>query len=134
MLGFGSRATEAPKGSAEFVNSDLPQVPALARAAGAKLLLYPSPPLDRPFTKTAASPPDWQAAIIGFARAHEIPVYPLQRGLVDQDYRKLRLDPCCHFNAAGHRALVPVMERLVLQQLDGDGRPSDLSPPAHRPF
>jgi hypothetical protein len=31
------------------------------------------------------------------------------------------LDPCCHFNAAGHEALVPVMARIVLEQL-GDGK------------
>ncbi len=123
-LGFGTRAPGWAKGSAEFVQTDLPEVPELARSAGAKLVLYPAPPLDRPFAETAATLPDWQTAIVGFAQAHGIPVYPLQRELVDQDYRELRLDPCCHFNAAGHRALVPVMEHLVLKQIDNHGSPS----------
>jgi hypothetical protein len=34
----------------------------------------------------------------------------------------MRQDPCCHYNAEGHRALVPFMERIVLQQLDGKPR------------
>jgi len=46
-----------------------------------------------------------------------VPVYPLERELIDQDYLRVRLDPCCHYNAEGHRALVPVMERIVLAQL-----------------
>jgi len=83
----------------------------------AKLVLYPAPPLDRPFSETVASPPDWHAILVDFGHAHGIPVYPLERELVDQDYLRVRQDPCCHYNVEGHRTLVPVMERVILQQL-----------------
>jgi hypothetical protein len=56
--------------------------------------------------------------LLEFTEARAIPTYPLQRELIAEDYLALRLDPCCHFNAAGHRALVPIMERIVLRHLD----------------
>ncbi len=101
-----------------FVDERLSEVPRLAASVGAKLVVYPAPPLDQPFSATAAVLPDWHAQLLEFAAARGIPTYPLQRELIDQDYRELRLDPCCHFNAAGHRALVPIMERIILGQLD----------------
>jgi hypothetical protein len=90
-------------------------------STGAKLVMYLAPPLDRPFAETTAAPPGWHRVLLEFAQAHAIPMYLLQRELIDQDYLQLRADPCCHYNAAGHRALVPVMERIVLEQLDRDG-------------
>ena len=102
-----------------FASQRMVKLVALARAAGAKLVLYLAPPLDHPFAETAASPPEWHRILSDFARESKIASYPLERELSDQDYLALRLDPCCHYNAAGHRALVPVMERIVLQQLDG---------------
>lgn len=119
VLAMGERAPQGTEnGIIAFARDRLVGVPALARQAGAKLAMYLAPPLDVPFEVTAASPPDWHVILLDFARTHGIPVYVLQRELVDQDYLKLRLDPCCHFNAEGHRALVPVMERIVLEQLD----------------
>jgi hypothetical protein len=101
-----------------FANQRLIKVSQLAQSVGARLVLYLAPPLERPFTETAASPPDWHSVVLDFARAHAIPAYLLQRELIDQDYLTLRMDPCCHYNAEGHRALVPVMQRIVLQELD----------------
>jgi hypothetical protein len=100
-----------------FVATRLPRVVALARDLHAKLVLYPTPALNRPFSETAASLPDWHALLVDFGREHGVPVYPLQRELIDQDYLRVRQDDCCHYNAEGHRALVPVMERIVLEQL-----------------
>jgi len=100
-----------------FAATRLPRVIELAQDVHAKLVLYPAPPLDHPFADTAASLPDWHAVIVDFGRAHGVPVYPLQRELIDQDYLRVRQDPCCHYNAEGHRALVPVMERIILEQL-----------------
>jgi hypothetical protein len=107
-----------------FATTRLPRVLQLAQDVRAKLVLYLAPPLDRPFSETAASPPDWHAILIDFGHAHGVPVYPLERELIDQDYRRLRQDPCCHYNAEGHRALVPVMERIILEQL-GDPSTAD---------
>jgi len=99
-----------------FAATRLPRVVQLAQEVGAKLVLYPTPPLDHPFSETSASLPYWHAIIVDFGRAHGVPVYPLQRELIDQDYLRVRQDPCCHYNAEGHRALVPVMERIILEQ------------------
>jgi hypothetical protein len=95
----------------------LGDVTALAASVNARLVFYLAAPLDRPFAETAASPPGWYRPIVDFGRRHGIPVYQLPRELADQDHTALRLDPCCHFNAAGHRALVPIMRRIVLEQL-----------------
>jgi hypothetical protein len=100
-----------------FTATRLSRVVQLAQELHAKLVLYPTPPLDRPFSETAASPPDWHTILGDFGRAHGVSVYPLERELIDQDYLRVRLDPCCHYNAEGHRALVPIMERIVLEQL-----------------
>ena len=117
-LGERVEKKEGPWELPGYFNSHLGQVVQLAQSVDARLVFYLAPPLDQPFAVTDAAPPDWHGLIIDFARAHDIPAYRLQHELADQDYLALRLDPCCHFNAAGHRALVPVMERIVLEQLD----------------
>ena len=100
-----------------WFDRNLAGVTSLAASVNARLLFYLAPPLDRPFAETAAKPPDWHGLVVDFATRHGVAVYQLQRELIDQEYLALRLDPCCHFNAAGHRALVPIMRRLVLDQL-----------------
>jgi hypothetical protein len=100
-----------------FAATRLPRVVQLAHDLHAKLVLYPSPPLDRPFSETAASLPDWHAIVVDFGHANGVPVYPLQRELINEDYLRVRQDSCCHYNAEGHRALVPVMERIILEHL-----------------
>jgi hypothetical protein len=97
-----------------FVETRLVEVPRLAQSVGAELILYLAPPLDQPFAALSRTPPDWHTTIRDWARGQGIPVVALQDELIDQDYQALRLDPCCHLNAAGHRALVPVMTRLIL--------------------
>lgn len=121
---FGERAPEVygPPELKLLADQRLVELIPLAQSVGARLVLYPAPPLDQPFAETAASLPDWHQAIVDFAMANGIPVFPLQRELVDQDYLALRLDPCCHLNAAAHRALVPIMARIILEQLDDTGR------------
>jgi hypothetical protein len=115
-LTLGERAANPP-GMMEFGDQKLSKVALLAQSVGAKLVLYLAPPLDRPFRETAASPPDWHRRLLDYGLAHGIPTYLLQRELIDQDYLALRLDSCCHFNAAGHRALVPIMDRIIQNQL-----------------
>jgi hypothetical protein len=102
-----------------FIKTRLVEVPRLARSVGAKLAFYLAPPLDRPFTETVASLPDWHEVLLDFARAQHVPAYTLQQELLSHDYLTVRMDDCCHYNAAGHQALVPIMERIVLEQLEG---------------
>jgi len=122
-LTFGESSIRMPGPSEEekvreFATQRLVQIPQLAQAAGAKLVMYLAPPLDRSFAETAATLPGWHAILLEFAEKHGVRAFPLQRELVDRDYLDLRLDPCCHYNAAGHRALVPIMERAVSEELD----------------
>lgn len=117
-LVFGERRPEtAVSDLRAFYNEALGQLVALARSVDAGLVLFLAVPLDRPFAASVAAPPAWHAPILDFARTHDVPVYSLQEELVEEDYLAVRLDPCCHFNAAGHRALVPVMERIVRRHL-----------------
>lgn len=89
----------------------------LARAARSKLAIYFAPPLDRPFEDTAASPNVTRKLMTAFAGDHGIATYRLEQELIGQDFLQLRLDPCCHYNAQGHRALAPVMEKIVIDHL-----------------
>jgi len=102
----------------KFVNQRLIKVPQLAQSVGAKLVFYLAPALNKSFSESETSPPDWHPPLLEFARAHGIPAYALQHELLDQDYLAIRMDDCCHYNAAGHRALVPIMARIILEQLD----------------
>jgi hypothetical protein len=125
VLAFGETEDRppGPHGVVVFANTRLIQVPRLAQSVGAKLVMYLATFLDRPFAEFAASLPDWHAILLDFARTEGIPAYPLQRELLDEDYLALRLDPSGHFNAAGHRALVPIMERIIKEQLEGEPLP-----------
>ncbi len=112
---------EGPPGvfeASRFANRRLVQVPELARSVGAKLVFYLAPPLNRTFAELIADPPDWHIVLTEFAQRQGTPVYTLQQELKEHDYLDVRQDDCCHYNAKGHVALVPVMERIILQQLD----------------
>lgn len=123
-LMHGERAPRRsePEEAKVFADTRLFKVLQLAQSVGAKLAFYLAPPLDRPFADSAAELPPWHGPLLEFAAARGIPVYALQRELIDQDHLVLRMDPCCHYSAAGHRALASVMERMVLEQLDGAQR------------
>ena len=84
------------------------EVHRLTGPASAKLALYPSTFLHHPF---AESVDEIDRAYLDFARRRGVPLNPLARELVNEDYRRLRLDPCCHFNADRHRVLARVFER-----------------------
>ena len=112
----GPRKAEDPAG---YAARRLAEVPRLAQSHGARLALYLVPTLDKPFAQSDALPPQWHTAILNYAKTWRIPAYTLQHELTNQDHQKLRMDPICHYNAAGHRALAEVMTRIVLEQLAG---------------
>lgn len=114
-----SRCSDLPEGEAvkEFADRRLVHVDDLVRENGGQLILFLAPALDRPFAAADAAPAQWQIALLEFARGRAIPAFTLQRELIGEDHRALRMDACCHFNAAGHRALARVMERVVLDHL-----------------
>src|SRR5690242_15489771 len=67
---------------------------------------------------------NFDRAFLDFARKWAVPSYPLARELLNEDYRRLRLGPCCHSNAEGHRVLVRVFEPIVLELLGASREPS----------
>lgn len=119
-LGERTEPRSVAEEAADFAEQRLVEVPRLAHSVGARLVLYLAPPLDRSFRETDASPPAWHRALLDFAKKQGVPAYTLQHELVDQDYRVLRRDDCCHYSAEGHTALERVMERIVLARLDGE--------------
>lgn len=116
-MGEQIEKVEGPPFVPTWVETRLVEVPRLAQAAGAKLIMYLAPPLDQPFEVLSRTPPDWHTIIRDWARGQGIQIFALQDELIGQDYQALRLDPCCHLNAAGHAALVPVMARVILDAL-----------------
>jgi hypothetical protein len=102
-----------------FMSETLARVPAEARALGTRPIFFVASGLDRPFRDPDAIARAWRDRIRALARAQDVPTYSLADELADEDYKKVRLDPCCHFNPRGHEALARVFERIVKQQLDG---------------
>lgn len=90
-------------------------------SVGARLAVYDCPRLDRPFREPPS--PLSNGLMEDFVRVHKVPLYSLRRELIDQDYLKLRIDDCCHFSIEGHRVLVTVFERIVLELIDGKPAP-----------
>lgn len=115
-----SRALDLEEETIFRLTPELRAIIDLERAAGGKFSVYFAPPLDRPFRETAEAPPHGRAVWEAFLRTEGVPSLGLANALIDRDYLSLRHDPCCHFNAAGHRALVDVMTRVVLEQLGPD--------------
>jgi hypothetical protein len=105
-----------PEANALAPQRALEKVLSLATSVGAKLVLFPATSLDRPFAEAVDR---IDPAYPEFARQRGVGLYPLARELVNEDYRKVRLDECCHFNAEGHRALTRIFEPIVLELLDG---------------
>ncbi len=69
-----------------------------------------APRLDRPFDASVQDVERaWATAAERIGERSGARVVDLAQQLVDLDHLELRADPCCHFNAAGHRVLA---ERL----------------------
>jgi len=123
-LTLGNRSDDDAEAFRAFVKQRLTQMPKVARYAGARLVIYVATSLARPFADPLHPQRAWQEPIFAMAKQMGIPAYSVAGELEGQDPAAIRLDVGCHFNAAGHRALVPVFERIVLEQLDAARAPS----------
>ena len=89
--------------------------------------LFMAPCLDKPFREQigerALFGPKWgsQKAAAQWADAHGVARVELAELLVNEDYRAIRMDPCCHYNAVGHEVLARVMLPRTLALLDVPG-------------
>jgi hypothetical protein len=87
----------------------------LVRRRGDELMLVPAPELSRPFRDQIA---DGEYSVErGWAASEGVEVESLAKVLSDQDPAKIRLDPCCHYNATGHRVIADRMFALLLPKV-----------------
>lgn len=112
----------------ERLREPVAAVIAQADAAGARLLLYYECALNEPFVSGAGKLGVWHRILTDFAQERGASAVELGDELAGQNLPALSLDSV-HFNVAGHRALVPIFERMVLGQLARKSQPqrSDLS-------
>ena len=79
------------------------------QAAGSAPLLVLMPPLDQPFADSAADPYVGYAPVRAMAQELGLPVVDVAQALSGQPVEDLRLDPCCHYNAAGQQAVADAL-------------------------
>lgn len=84
---------------------DLGPVLEVARARGVEVVVVVATPLDRSFVESVVHPNPMLGALWPFAKEQGVRWIRLALALQDEDVEALRLDPCCHFNAQGHRVL-----------------------------
>ena len=108
---------------ATFANNELIKMVQLAESVGAKLVLYFTPPLDRPFAETVASPSDSNTVLREFAQAHGVCIL----------FRRAGVDRSGLSPVAAHR-LLPLQRRRASRAGAGDGalRPGAVEWPARR--
>lgn len=106
----------------EFAEKRLVDAFDLAARNGAKILLVLCPALDRELRASARSLDPGYAAAVDVARRLGVPYVRLDEELAAEDYRAVRLDPCCHFNARGHAAIADALHRRLLPLLPTAGR------------
>jgi hypothetical protein len=90
---------------------DLAPVVARAREVGTDVQLAIFPDLSRSFAASASKPLPAYKPVWPFAEAHGLTWLRVDLALQDQDVAALRLDTCCHYNAAGHEALADLFAR-----------------------
>lgn len=91
----------------EFAETALAEMRELA--GDARLILPMMPPLSVPFADSAARPPSGYVAFREEAARVGIETVDVAAAMAGEDHEALRLDPCCHLNAAGQAVLGQVL-------------------------
>ena len=124
----------SPVSKAEKMIRDLDDIERLARTSGTKTAYLWFPPLDVPFSKTvenhrngvAVGPSELFARLRDWwANAGNVPFLDVATLLTNDDVEALRLDPCCHYNEAGHRRLAEALRPFLFHVLAGTKVDSD---------
>ncbi len=109
-----------PESMTGRIRAPVAAVVQLVEAARAKLVLYFPCLLDRPFVSGADENGAWHRILSEFVRAHGVTTVELGDELAGRDLKSLGVDQV-HFNVEGHKLLVPIFERLVLDALAPQG-------------
>lgn len=123
----------------ELVAAEMPRLKALVEENGGELVLVFVPPLDRPFPAQIASFRAHEVReritaydpAIAWAEANGVRYHLLWEDLADQDVAAIRLDTCCHYNAAGHEVLADIFTRWTLDVLAPE--PEEAPEPSETP-
>jgi hypothetical protein len=99
------------------------------RAAGTQLVFGVFPDLQGPLsegprTKHAIHPP-----LRALAAEEGVPVVEVAELLGDVDVERVRLDPCCHYNAEGHALLGEVLAPVLREAVLSDAPTEDAETP-----
>lgn len=84
-----------------------------AEAAGVRPLFVVFPDLGQPFDQPGSIVHLVHPPLRELVTGRGAPWVELRPLLVGLDVEQIRLDPCCHYNAAGHEALAPILAELV---------------------
>lgn len=87
----------------------------LAHVGDRDLLLVLPPVLDKPFAESVEHPTDFGRQARRWAEGRDVRVVDLAELLIDEDVEALRLDPCCHYSAAGHAVIAERLGPLLAQ-------------------
>jgi hypothetical protein len=93
----------------------LPQVEAHARGVGARLGVFMPSRLSTSFEHQADHPNELQRGLFEDLEAREIRWLHLADAFRGQSVEALRIDPCCHLNAAGHAAMAEALLPVVME-------------------
>jgi len=121
VLRWGATRNElSPAEDTAFLRSNYAKLTDFTRAHDVRLAIFFPSPLDRPFKQSIwNSKPQWMwEHVYDQFSARDVSVYDLPSELADQDFEELRADPCCHFNAQGHRVLAQRFEPIVANELN----------------
>jgi hypothetical protein len=126
-----TQAVEAPSrqtGSSLWGSFSGPALDRLTALVGDAAIILPMmPPLSQSFAETAAHPPRGYALFRAEAARRGMVTLDVAAALTAHDHEALRLDPCCHLNAAGQSVLAEVLSEAVSQRLsDRSHQPGSL--------
>jgi hypothetical protein len=103
----------------QLAREGLPAVKRLVEGSGGLLVLSFWPPLHQPFEDSVGR---YYDAARAWAAAEGVPTIDVAERLRGEDYLALRLDPCCHYSAAGHRALAGIFGPALAATPGSPGR------------
>ncbi len=103
---WGTLALTSPckgcgRGWEELIDTDLTALHQLTTASGGQLVLWLAAPLDRSVEDLQAHPVDWYDPVLRWAETHGVRVVRAESLWTGAAIEALRLNPCCHLNAAG---------------------------------